>query len=510
MILRRTIITFGCLCAVLGARAREKDSVDVIRHIRESFSPVTRFAEAVYANPAARPWARSGSLTTLGLTADYAQQSEAVVMQQGQGHRYAGFDADSYLHVGEQHTLWGGAGYRFGRIMNVQWNETSDFGLLYPYVMADSVGGNLSGERYTFAGGYARRSGRLSWGLYADFRAQMEVRRTDPRPRNVVSDLNLAAGMTYALGPRYRLGVGAYGRIYKQDDDIAFYDPRGRPKVYQLTGLGMYSTRFSNGKTFIHYRGGGYGASVDFFSRDRRGLSASLAYEGFRFRRIMDDPNQLPINRLRENAWRGEIAWQGGTARSVWGVKLAGGFSRRTGTELIYGESGGASNYPKIGEAEPYRGEQASLFLSGLWGWQGGRPLALYVEPRAGFYSLRSTYADPYRLMKFTKPGGGLTLTGVQTCGKSLFQLALSADCFTVSDEQTIFTGLDTATALGTSVPEQFRRMSSGYTLYGASLQWSYRLPRKLAFYLRAQGQYGSYRNGIRSRSASLTCGIGF
>lgn len=509
MNLRWTITLFACLGTVFCARGQIRDSADVIRRMEESLCPVSRFAGAVYDNPAARPWARERSLTTLGLSADYGRQTRGVVMQQGEGERLGGFEADSYLHTGERNTLWGGAGYHFGRSLNVQWNETADFGLLYPYVTADSVGGDLSRERYTFSGGFARESGRVSWGIQAGFRAEMQVRRTDPRPRNVVSDLNLSGGTTFALGARYRLGAALHGRIYKQQNSLAFYDPRGTPKVYLMTGLGMYSTRFSNGQTLIHYRGGSYGASVELFAPDKKGLSAMVAYERFTLRRILDEANKLPVNRLDEDRLRGELAWQGGRERWLWGLKLAGEYSRRSGTEFIYGESGGTSNYPKIGEMKPYRSERNSLLLSGLWGRQGTRS-SFYLEPWAGFYAFRESYADPYRLMSFTKPGGGLTLTGTQSWGRSFFQLALSADLFTASGAEAILSGLDPSTALGSAVQEQFRRLSSGYGLYGLAVQWNYRAAQRLALYLRAACQQADYRNGIRSRMAALSCGIGF
>ena len=179
----------------MSAQGVQRDSSSVAVGLGERLSPAGHFMHEVYSNPAAEVYRYHSSLTTIGLSGTYSQENEAVVMQQGRGNRYAAFDADSYIRR-DRNTLWGGAGYRVGRTMHTEWNENADFELLYPYVWADSVGGNLLSERYTFSGGFAREFGRIAWGIYADYRAEIEYRKRDPRPRNVVSDLNLATGAT--------------------------------------------------------------------------------------------------------------------------------------------------------------------------------------------------------------------------------------------------------------------------------------------------------------------------
>jgi hypothetical protein len=36
------------------------------------------------------------------------------------------------------------------------WNENADYDVIYPYVAADSIGGDMKFENYTFSGGYAK------------------------------------------------------------------------------------------------------------------------------------------------------------------------------------------------------------------------------------------------------------------------------------------------------------------------------------------------------------------
>lgn len=128
----------------------------------------------------------------------------------------------SLISVAEKIRFGAEPGYRLGRTMHTEWNENADFELLYPYVWADSVGGNLISERYAFAGGFAREFGRVAWGIYADYRAEIEYRTVDPRPKSVVSDLNLSTGATLSLGECYRLGTSVNLRVYRQKSSMTF------------------------------------------------------------------------------------------------------------------------------------------------------------------------------------------------------------------------------------------------------------------------------------------------
>lgn len=498
------------LCLTQPAGGVPRDSTDIAHGVREHASPAVRFVASVYENPSARPFAFGTSLTTLSLSGEYENLDEAAVPQKGSGLRTAGFQADSYLHLNGRSTAWGGAGYRFGRTMNVVWNESADYDLLYPYVMADSVGGDLSMERYSFRGGYARTTDRLSWGICADYRAQLEYRRKDPRPRNIVSDMKLSGGFSLALGRRYLLGASVSGRIYSQHNNVKIFSALGGPKIYQMLGLGMYSTRFSDGQTDLHHKGGGYAASIDFYSRDRQGLSLSVGYEDFFARRIMTGRNNLPLTRLDEATLRGEAAWRQRNGRHDWGVKLALSRSGRTGTEFVYGDGSGASNYPKIGEVDQFRNRRTALNVSGLWGYEAPRRWDLYIEPRGGLFSTRASYLSPSRRFEFVHAGGGAAFTAVKTAGRSLLHFSASADFRSGSDAELRTTGLDEESFAGQMLRQAFDNLASSASLYGIGVSWSYSLPRGMALLLSGEGRYGIYANGNRSRAAVLSCGLGF
>lgn len=190
--------------------------------VRERLSPAENFNGAAYRNPAVMQQAFRSSLSALQLGGALRNAGQAVVSQLGAGMQEFRFDASSYIRLDEKSRAWGNAWYRKGRREEVKWNETSDFMLVYPYVMADTIGGDLFFEEYFFAGGYSRKSGRVGWGVYLDYRALNEYRKADPRPKNTVSDLKVSAGAVMEAGERYAAGAALYGGRYKQDNQIDF------------------------------------------------------------------------------------------------------------------------------------------------------------------------------------------------------------------------------------------------------------------------------------------------
>ncbi len=75
------------------------------------------------------------------------------------------FFASSFLPISKTKTLWGSASYSSKNEKNIRWNETVDFDLIYPYITADEVGGDLKKEIYTFLGGYNKNYKNIDFGV---------------------------------------------------------------------------------------------------------------------------------------------------------------------------------------------------------------------------------------------------------------------------------------------------------------------------------------------------------
>ena len=207
-------------------------------------------------NPALHGLYYRTSFSALSLGLDLQRQSQAFVPEKGTGYTLPYLKVNTYHHLNEKSAVWGEASYTTGKQHAVRWNSTSDYDLLQPYVLADTVGGDTRRERYAIAGGYALRLNRWALGVEMRGRAEQEYRRRDPRMRGVVTDLTLRLGAGYELG-RYRLAATFEGNIYRQTNSVAFYREESVIPEYQMTGLGTEYSRFSGDKRSLYHDGGG-------------------------------------------------------------------------------------------------------------------------------------------------------------------------------------------------------------------------------------------------------------
>ena len=163
------IILFSAGCRGVYAA----DSLSVQRRINANQSSAEKdFFSLVYTNPAMKFRQYTYTLNELRAGGEYRHEQQPFVIQEGNGRRMGLVDVNSFIRKG-QSSLWGEARYVNGKKLGRNWNETSDYTLLYPYVMGDTVGGNLKSEQYYFAGGYARQTGRFTFGVYASYCANI-------------------------------------------------------------------------------------------------------------------------------------------------------------------------------------------------------------------------------------------------------------------------------------------------------------------------------------------------
>lgn len=130
-------IVFFMALATL-AHAVVKDSIGVTRF----YLPTDNVGESVVkGTQSAMLYAYNRSFTQIALTAKYRDESRALIPQLGRGETKGVFSADSYIRLNKKTALWGNVEYSNGEVKSVCWNSASDYVQLYPYIIADSVGG---------------------------------------------------------------------------------------------------------------------------------------------------------------------------------------------------------------------------------------------------------------------------------------------------------------------------------------------------------------------------------
>lgn len=374
-----------------------------------------RLAELPYKNPAVMQWRMSCGLTSVKAAYDMRDDRGEVNPSDGSSEWQASAGAETYTKY-RNTTLWGHGFYTNGMKRDVRWNESSDFRLVYPYVLADSVGGDIKAERYSFGGGYAAVNGRLAWGVSMSYLATLEYRDVDPRPRNVVGCLDAAAGVAYNVWGSYFAGISVSFRKYKQSSDIEFKSEMGVDKVFHMTGLGTHYRRFAGTGLSTYYDGYRYGVSADLYPSSGRGVFLSCAVSRFSFDNILSDLNKLPLASAWHNELQAEAGWLGMGDRLYGGVSSAVRWYRRHGCENIFGDAS-AGMYPQIASNAMFADNFCSVSAQAEAGVRRGDVDRVSVNVNGGWQRQTIAYIEPWRYTLVNAADAGIAVAGdVKVC----------------------------------------------------------------------------------------------
>jgi len=219
-------------------------------------------------------------------------ESNPLIPEEGSSAGQAVINIRTLVRPDSVSVVRGGVRYENGIKNNVRWNSSSDYGIVFPYVMADSLSGNVRKETYAFFGEYAFRRGAWNFGFRGSYRALHEWREVDPRPRNIVSDLSVNFSSGRALSAAYVLDLCAGYRRYSQSNTLTFFNPRGaNTSEFHLTGLGSAFERFTgaiSSHLTTRYAGNGLSLALTLYPLQEKGWKASFQYD------LLDNVHYLP------------------------------------------------------------------------------------------------------------------------------------------------------------------------------------------------------------------------
>lgn len=379
-----------CLTTVLASPARAVSS-DSARW--EHLSVWQETNGAVRSNPAVHGAYFRHSYSEMALDVDCQHQTEAFVQEKGTGFFLPQIRVSTFLRLNAESAVWGSASYMTGKEKDVTWNSTSDYDLLNPYVLADTIGGDTHRERYGFSGGYATRLDRWLLGCEAVFRADHEYRDVDPRMRSIVTDLTLRGGAGVETS-RHLLGAAVEGNVYKQTNDVEFYRELGVSPEYHMTGLGTEYSRFAGDNCSVYYKGGGIGVNLNAEPLEDEGVYGGLSLWRRGYERILADLNSLPITRLVYNTIDITAGWKKVRKRhlALYGNFL---FTKRSGDENIVGKSD-SQYYPILGRLTLYKNYLTDANVNAIYGAEQGGS-SWFVKARTGVRGNRERYVYPER-----------------------------------------------------------------------------------------------------------------
>lgn len=493
--------------AVSGKMAAETSAnAGIAGRIVAHSSMLPSIAEESYANPALKQWRQSYSFTEISGNYRYSGENKAIDVQRGKGPSLWSFEADSYIKY-KTSTLWGSASYRNGRQRGVNWNESSDAGIIYPYFTADSIGGDLHVENYCFAGGYADSNDRWAWGAAISYNAGLYYRNIDPRPRNTTSRLDAAIGGAMCIAASdYFAGVSLDYRKYKQSCDIEFVNELSDNKIWHLTGLGTHYERFASSGYNHYYNGNRWGVSANLYPSSGKGAIASVAYHSFKFDHILTSFNKLPLQSATDNSIDISAGWLAPGSVHDWAAAASFAHGKRTGTENLFGDASG-NVYPQIGALDLYTHAYTRARLNMLWQWRPSPRYMLSVNPEAAWSHSREKYADPKRELLLSSITPAVTVKGTGMAGgkwtasltlRFAYSLPLDNSC-NLPFNSSIPAGMQDIDIL------RYDILSKSYTTVSAGIMASRALNDRYALALSAAYSHSGYTRGIHADRVSAS-----
>lgn len=272
--------------------------------------------------------------------------------------------------------------------------ETLEAPLLYPYITADSLGGGLKAETYSFSGSVCNRFGQLSLGVGASYRAALEYRQVDPRPRNVTGDLGVKLGAVYSVTATQGIGLDLRAGRYRHSSQISFVNPLGGTVIYHRTGPQSHYVRFAGNGLSALYTGHNFGAALSLLPLDDTGLTAGLSADYSTTVKQLVDLNRLPLSRMAAWQYSASMAWTVRVRSWLLMPYAQWQYDRRRGCENLFGDAA-AGVYPLLASLEMYGSSYSHSWVGTAAEWTSTRGRAVLIDCRASVTDLHQAYRQP-------------------------------------------------------------------------------------------------------------------
>ena len=465
----------------------------------------------IFFNPAMKSYQDRALQTEVSVGYDYRHASTPIRLEQGTGHSRAFADVDAFLRKGKT-TLWGEASYSNGSTRNIQFCETSDFELLYPYLMADTVGGKSKQERYHFLGGFSYPLGRWNVAAEGSYDALMEYRTRDPRPKNLSGDLKASIAASYRLGnPRdgYVLGLALDARKYKQTNEVKLYNEVSVPTLYHLTGLGYDYYRFRGMNTSTYYKGYGVGGVVDWSRVNGRGWFAHAEYGYLDIDKIISTLNELPMANIKEYKEKISFGYSTRGERNVFGWNLAEEWVCRRGRENIFGTAQD-NVYPQISKMAPYMADKACFSTELGYRHMARNHSEFAINWNARYDSWEESYDSPYRDLVGDAWVNGLSLMSKINAKDWQLKVKLSAEYQWSTSSDLYLSDEEVNCTLLTPVEHYYDYLGSDRQFVNAMVEAGYTKDKRFTPFVRIGWQYAHYMETEHQNSLQVAVGVKF
>lgn len=295
---------------------------------------------------------------------DYSRgkQEGDYLPYQGKDFRDFSFRAHGYSKK-EKSTFLGKASFSTGIQKQYDWNAVRHAELYWPYIVADSTGGDYHYETYTVMGAYSFELRKVNVGVSAEYKGDFAYRQNDPRAENITTWLTLNAGAAYRVGGNI-YSAGIEYMLHRQHVDLHHFRTGQFAGFFIEYGFGMFdyvhSPIFRSMKRQQHLND--WGVNLAFHSDPNRPLriSAQLKYT---HDLMTTEENIYKLNLYRATTHKWGMTCSMLWDNAVWGIGWSADLNtaKKDGQENIFERYVSAVidgvdvyDYNKIGEHHRY------------------------------------------------------------------------------------------------------------------------------------------------------------
>jgi hypothetical protein len=273
----------------------------------------------------------------------------------GQSDQSVCFSSQSFQKIKKTY-LFGSFNYSKSSEKGLNFSNTNNPALNYPYLLADTIGNDTYNREFFNLEGIISSSlnTRLDWGVNFGYQVGVASQNRDPRPENKVTQVKFSPGILFK-GNQFKLGVNVRYGYYNEDIDVSVVEEGIQHTLFQLHGPGAF-TYHSSSSFYRLYQQHELGGGMQFGWKSGK-LSNILYSESIYSIQTIDDGrkgNQALWSAVKNDARLDGINWNLSDVVSmdkgqrVHQIKAGLNLISRLGTEFI-------QRLEKVGDSDQER-----------------------------------------------------------------------------------------------------------------------------------------------------------
>lgn len=164
----------------------------------------------------------------------------------GKSDQSVDFSSQSFRKINKTY-LFGSFNYSKSAEKELNFSNTNDPAMNYPYLLADTIGNDTyDREFFKLAASISSPvNSRLDWGLRFDYKIGTASQNRDPRPENKVLQTTVSPGLLFKSN-RFKLGANLIYGYYNEDIDVSVVEENVQHTLFQVHGPGVFTYHASS------------------------------------------------------------------------------------------------------------------------------------------------------------------------------------------------------------------------------------------------------------------------